>query len=138
MNRKELKDYKYNQEWIKGCLEYIEEYRSTINKLTTVLSDLPKGSRAVYDNEAEKIAKLQDNVKDLLLYINEEQEKQKLILAQLNKVEQPYKVILEKIYICGKSIVTVASEMNYEYKYMCKQHRIALNKFDSPKFLISS
>ena len=130
MNRKELKDYKYNQEWIKGCLEYIEEYRSTINKLTTVLSDLPKGSRAVYDNEAEKIAKLKDNVKDLLLYINEEQEKQKLILAQLNKVEQPYKVILEKIYICGKSIVTVASEMNYEYKYMCKQHRIALNKFD--------
>lgn len=130
MNRKELKDYKYNQEWIKGCLEYIEEYRSTINKLTTVLSDLPKGSRAVYDNEAEKIAKLQDNVKDLLLYINEEQEKQKLILAQLNKVEQPYKVILEKIYICGKSIVTVTSEMNYEYKYMCKQHRIALNKFD--------
>ena len=130
MNRKELKDYKYNQEWIKGCLEYIEEYRTTINKLTTVLSDLPKGSRAVYDNEAEKIAKLQDNVKDLLLYINEEQEKQKLILAQLNKVEQPYKVILEKIYICGKSIVTVASEMNYEYKYMCKQHRIALNKFD--------
>lgn len=130
MNRKELKDYKYNQEWIKGCLEYIKEYRSTINKLTTVLSDLPKGSRAVYDNEAEKIAKLQDNVKDLLLYINEEQEKQKLILAQLNKVEQPYKVILEKIYICGKSIVTVASEMNYEYKYMCKQHRIALNKFD--------
>ena len=130
MNRKELKDYKYNQEWIKGRLEYIEEYRSTINKLTTVLSDLPKGSRAVYDNEAEKIAKLQDNVKDLLLYINEEQEKQKLILAQLNKVEQPYKVILEKIYICGKSIVTVASEMNYEYKYMCKQHRIALNKFD--------
>ena len=130
MNRKELKDYKYNQEWIKGCLEYIEEYRSTINKLTTVLSDLPKGSRAVYDNEAEKIAKLQENVKDLLLYINEEQEKQKLILAQLNKVEEPYKVILEKIYICGKSIVTVASEMNYEYKYMCKQHRIALNKFD--------
>lgn len=130
MNRKDLKDYKYNQEWIKGRLEYIEEYRSTINKLTTVLSDIPKGSKSIYDSEAERIAKLQDNVKDLLLYINEEQEKQKLILEQLNKVEQPYKVILEKIYICGKSIVTVASEMNYEYKYMCKQHGIALNKFD--------
>jgi len=130
MNRKDLKDYKYNQEWIKGRIEYIEEYRSTINKLVTTLSDMPKGSRTIYDNEAEKITKLQDNIKDLLLYINEEQEKQKLILEQLNKVEQPYKVILEKIYICGKSIVTVASEMNYEYKYMCKQHGIALNKFD--------
>lgn len=130
MNRKDLKDYKYNQEWIKGRLEYITEYESTINKLTTTLSDMPKGSKSIYDLEAEKITKLQDNIKDLLLYINEEQEKQKLILAQLNKVEQPYKVILEKIYICGKSIVTVASEMNYEYKYMCKQHGIALNKFD--------
>lgn len=130
MNRKDLKDYKYNQEWIKGRIEYIEEYRSTINKLVTTLSDMPKGSRTIYDNEAEKITKLQDNIKDLLLYINEEQEKQKLILEQLNKVEQPYKVILEKIYICGKSIVTVTSEMNYEYKYMCKQHGIALNKFD--------
>ena len=130
MNRKDLKDYKHNQEWIKGRLEYITEYESTINKLTSMLSDIPKGRKSIYDSEAEKIAKLQDNVKDLLLYINEEQEKQKLILAQLNKVDQPYKVILEKIYICGKSIVTVASEMNYEYKYMCKQHGIALNKFD--------
>lgn len=130
MNRKDLKEYKYNQEWIKGRLEYITEYESTINKLTTTLSDMPRGSKSIYDLEAEKITKLQDNIKDLLLYINEEQEKQKLILAQLNKVEQPYKVILEKIYICRKSIVTVASEMNYEYKYMCKQHGIALNKFD--------
>lgn len=130
MNRKDLKDYKHNQEWIKGRLEYITEYESTINKLTSTLSDIPKGSKSIYDSEAEKIAKLQDNVKDLLLYINEEQEKQKLILEQLNRVDQPYKVILEKIYICGKSIVTVASEMNYEYKYMCKQHGIALNKFD--------
>ncbi|HJJ11773.1 MAG TPA: hypothetical protein OIM48_00430 [Clostridiaceae bacterium] len=130
MNRKDLKDYKYNQEWIKGRIEYITEYESTINKLTSTLLDIPKGSKSIYDSEAEKIVKLQDNVKDLLLYINEEQEKQKLILEQLNKVEQPYKVILEKIYICGKSIVTVASDMNYEYKYMCKQHGIALNKFD--------
>nr|DAW32518.1 MAG TPA: hypothetical protein [Caudoviricetes sp.] len=130
MNRKDLKDYKYNQEWIKGRIEYITEYESTINKLTYTLLDIPKGSKSIYDSEAEKIVKLQDNVKDLLLYINEEQEKQKLILEQLNKIEQPYKVILEKIYIFGKSIVTVASEMNYEYKYMCKQHGIALNKFD--------
>lgn len=130
MNRKDLKDYKYNQEWIKGRIEYITEYESTINKLTYTLLDIPKGSKSIYDSEAEKIVKLQDNVKDLLLYINEEQEKQKLILEQLNKIEQPYKVILEKIYIFGKSIVTVASEMNYEYKYMCKRHGIALNKFD--------
>ena len=33
---------------------------------------------------------------ELLVRIIKEQEKQKLILEQLNKVEQPYKLILEK------------------------------------------
>ena len=110
MNRKELKDYKYNQEWIKGCLEYIEEYRSTINKLTTVLSDLPKGSRAVYDNEAEKIAKLQDNVKDLLLYINEEQEKQKWEITSGTR----YKTVSD----------TVSANSSIEYNIKSKPNQL--------------
>lgn len=130
MNRKDLKDYKYNEEWIKERLEYIEECKSTINKLTTTLSDMPKGSRSVNDEEAEKLVKIQDNINEIYDYIHTQQERQKVILSQLDKIEQPYKVILDKIYIRGKTIVTVASELNYEYKYMCKQHGIALNKFD--------
>lgn len=59
-----------------------------------------------------------------------EQEKQKQILQQLDKVEQPYKLILEKAYIQGKTLVTVASEMNYNYEYMKRMNGIALNKFD--------
>ena len=59
-----------------------------------------------------------------------EQEKQKLILEQLDKVEQPYKLILEKGYIQGKSLVTVANEMNYTYEYIRKINGIALKKFE--------
>lgn len=80
---------------------------------------------------AEKIATLIDNVDELLARIVKEQEKQKQILEQLDKVEQPYKLILEKMYIQGKSLVVVASEMKYDYKYICKQHGIALNKFEN-------
>ena len=58
MNRKDLKDYKYNQEWIKEQMEYIEELNSTINRLTTTLSDMPKGSKSIYDIEAEKKVEL--------------------------------------------------------------------------------
>ena len=133
MNRKDLKDYKYNQEWIKGRLEYIEEYRSTINKLTTVLSDLPKGSRTIYDNEAEKIAKLQDTLDELYNYITKQQEKQKVILEQLNKLEQPYKTILELHYINGYNLVEVACKMKYNYEYTKKINSIALKKFDEIK-----
>lgn len=133
MNRKDLKDYKYNQEWIKGRLEYIEEYRSTINKLTTVLSDLPKGSRTIYDNEAEKIAKLQDTLDELYNYIAEQQEKQKKILEQLNKLDQPYRTILELHYINGYNLVEVACKMKYNYEYTKKINSIALRKFDGIK-----
>ena len=42
MSRDDLKKYKYNQKWINGRLEYIEEYESKINKLTSTLSDMPK------------------------------------------------------------------------------------------------
>ena len=131
MTREDLKDYKHNQEWIKGRLEYIEEYKTSITNITSVISDMPKGSKEVQDSMAEKVVTLLDNVEELLARIIKEQEKQKLILEQLDKVEQPYKLILEKVYIQGKSLVTVASEMNYDYKYICKQHWIALNKFEN-------
>lgn len=71
-----------------------------------------------------------DNVNELLEKINKENEKQKAILEQLDKVEQPYRLILEKVYIQGKTLVTVASEMDYDYKHMCYKHGIALKKFD--------
>ena len=131
MTREDLKDYKYNQEWIKGRLEYIEEYRSTIEKITTTLSDMPVGSKEVEDSMAEKIAIFLDNIDDIMTVVLKESEKQKRILEQLNKVEQPYKLILEKVYIQGKSLVTVASELNYSYVHICREHGTALNKFDN-------
>ena len=42
MTREDLKDYKNNQKWIEGRLEYIEEYRTNIMNITAVLSDMPK------------------------------------------------------------------------------------------------
>lgn len=79
---------------------------------------------------AEKLAKLLDNVNELLSRILEEDNKQKEILTQLEKVEQPYRLILEKVYIQGKSLVTTASEMVYNYEYIRKMNGIALSKFD--------
>lgn len=130
MTREDLKDYKHNQMWIQDRLEYIEEYKTSITNITATLSDMPKGSRKVEDSIAEKIAIMLDNVYELLEKINKENEKQKAILEQLDKVEQPYKLILEKEYIQGKNLVTVASEMNYSYERMKHMNGYALNKFD--------
>ena len=42
MNRDDLKNYRYNQIWIKDQTEYIEAQKETINRLTSILSDMPK------------------------------------------------------------------------------------------------
>ena len=130
MTRDDLKEYKYNQEWIKGRLEYIEEYRTSITNITSILSDMPKGSKQVQDSMAEKVATLLDNVNELMSKIIKVQDRQKEILEQLDKVEQPYRLILEKEFIQGKTLVTVASEMNYTYEYIRKANGIALKKFE--------
>lgn len=71
-----------------------------------------------------------DDVNDILEVILREEKRQKEIIEQLNKVEQPYKLILEKVYIQGKTLVTVASEMDYSYRDLCRKNGIALNKFE--------
>jgi len=55
------------------------------------------------------------------------------ILEQLDKVKQPYKNILDKFYIQGKSLVVIAAEMGYNYEHIKRMNGIALNIFDNIK-----
>ena len=130
MNRNDLKNYKHTEEWIKGRIDYIEQYKSNINRLNSILSDMPKGSKEVQDSEAEKIAELLDSVDELLEKVKEKNKQQMKILQQLEKVGQPYRNILDKCYIQNKNLVVVSAEMNYSYERMKHMHRIALIKFD--------
>lgn len=82
---------------------------------------------------AEKIATLLDSINELFDYIIKEDKKQKKIIEQLDKVEQPYRLILEKVYIQGKTLVTTASEMGYSYEHIKHKNGIALLKFDELK-----
>ena len=66
MTQKDLKDYKYNQIWIKGRLDYIEEYKTNITNMTVIISDMPKGSKKVDDIMAEKITELIKTTDELL------------------------------------------------------------------------
>ena len=130
MNRNDLKVYKYNQKWIEGRLEYIKEYKERISSISISLSGI-KIEKKVQDSMAENLAILLDNINELLDRINAEAQNQKEILNQLEKVKQPYRVILEKVYIQGKTLVTVASELNYSYEDICRKNGKALDLFDS-------
>lgn len=42
INREDLKKYKHTQMWIKDQTEYIKMQKENINKLNSILSDIPK------------------------------------------------------------------------------------------------
>lgn len=130
MTKEELKEYKYNKEYIKDRMDFVEEYSQNINKLTTTISDMPKAKNGLADSMAEKIAKLLDFVNEVMSEITELQNKQKAIILQLKKVRQPYRSILYKTYIQGKSLVTISNEMNYSYEYVKRMSAMALNEFN--------
>lgn len=129
MDREDLKKYKYNKEWVKERLDYIEEQKSLLTKITTTISDMPKGS-GNNDKLAENIAKMLDNLNELSEKLLTMQEEQIKLLNTIEKVEDPYRMILDKHYIQNKTLVEVAYEMGYTYEHVKRLNGIALNKFD--------
>ncbi len=127
--KQELKDYIYEKRWIDERLEDIKERKSLLDNITSTLSDMPKGSKQVYDSQAEKLVKILDLTNDLEKYLNELKEKQILIENKIDKIGQPYKNILYFRYIKGYNLTEVSAEINEEYDYTRKLHGIALIKY---------
>ena len=67
---------------------------------------------------------------ELMNIVIEEEKKQKKIVETINQMEFPYRNILYKVYIQGKTLVRVADEMGYSYVQICRSHGTASNKFD--------
>jgi hypothetical protein len=128
-NKQELKDYIYNKKWIEGRLKDIEERKSLLNKITTTLSDMPKGSPKVQDNQVESLVKILDETKELENLLLELRKQQVDIEYKIDKVEQPYRNILYFRYIRGYNLTEVSNEIDEEYDYTRKLHGIALIKY---------
>ena len=137
--KQELREYVYNKKWIEEKLIDIKERRTLLDNITSTISDMPRGTAKVVDKKAEELSKIMDdtnelqkyidNINDILKKVVEQEEKQKEILNQLNKVEQPYKNILYFRYIRGYNLTEVSNEIEEEYDYTRKLHGIALVKY---------
>lgn len=128
-SKQELKDYIYNKRWIEERLEDIKERRSLLDKITTTLSDMPKGSPKVQDTNIESLVKIMDDTAEIEKYIKDLKERQIQIENKIDKIEQPYKNILYFRYIKGYNLTEVSGEIEEEYDYTRKLHGIALIKY---------
>ena len=127
MTREDLKKYKGNKLWIDDQIELYKEMKQRAEDLQAVVLDgMPKAQNK--PNYA--IENLIDKYDFILEILAKDQEKLNNIILQLKEVEEPYRTILTKYYIQGKTLVKVADEMNYNYEYVKRMNGIALNKFD--------
>ena len=128
-SKQELKDYIYNKKWIEERLEDILERRSLLDKITNTLSDMPKGSKKVYDTNVDSLVQILDDTAEVEKYIKDLKQKQIAIENKIDKIEQPYRNILYFRYIKGYNLTEVSNEIDEEYDYTRKLHGIALIKY---------
>ena len=126
MNREDLKNYRYNQNWIKKQLEKYEKQKTMIYNITQNLDGMPKAKNKTNYGLEE----LMDQYDVILKILEEDQKKQNEIILQIRKLEEPYRTILTDKYILGMSLEEISVDIGYAYENVCRMHGTALNKFD--------
>ena len=127
MNREDLKNYKYNQNWIKRQLEKYEEQKAIVYNISQNLDGMPKAK----NKPNYGLENLMDQYDKILKILEKDQEKQNEILLQIRRLEEPYRTILTDKYILGMSLEEISVEIGYAYENVCRMHGTALNKFDN-------
>lgn len=127
--KEELLQYKYAKERVEETLEEYQKYKDRAEKMTSIISDMPRGS-----NNSDKVADNAVKMADIFLQYEErwlEAENKKLEIEQnLDKVEEPYRTLLHKKYIQGKTLEEIATQMSYSFDRVRHMHGEALFKYE--------
>ena len=126
MNREDLKNYRYNQNWIKRQLEKYQEQKAMVYSISQNLDGMPKAK----NKPNYGIENLMDQYDKILEILGKDQEKQNEIILQIRRLEEPYRAILTDKYILGMSLEETSVDIGYAYENVCRMHGTALNKFD--------
>lgn len=126
--KEELSQYRYARKKVDEALEEYEKYKIRAEKVTTIISGMPRGtsnSNKVEDN-AVKMADISREYEKRWFLA----EKEKLrIEKNIDKVEEPYRTILHKRYIEESNFEKIADEMGYTYNSITHMHGDALKLY---------
>lgn len=126
--KEELLQYKYARKKVDEALEEYEKYKTRAEKMTTIISDMPRctsNTNKVEDNAVE-MADISRVYEERWL----EAEKEKLEVEQkIEKVEEPYRTILHKRYVKELNFEKIADEMGYTYNSITHMHGDALKLY---------
>lgn len=125
----ELSAYLNEKKLLKEKEAELEELITKATKITTELSDMPKGSSEIQDKMAQYASQIVDLKNQKYEQLMNMYKTKKKIEDKIDRLEQPYKNILYFKYIKGKNLTEVANIINNEHKYTCVLHGQALMKY---------
>lgn len=126
--KKELYSYLHSKQLENYKLEQIEEQNTKLTKITTMLSDMPKGS-STHDKMEKNVIKLLELISQHLDIMIEEETNLIKITNKIKLVEQPFRNILELRFINGFKIEEVSVKINRDYGYTKKLLKKAIKKY---------
>lgn len=129
--KKELGAYLQDKKLLKEKENDLEELITRAEKITTELSDMPKGTPEIQDRMGELATQIVDMKNEKYGQLIKMYKTKKKIEDKIDLLEQPYRNILYFKYIKGLSLTEVAYKINYDYDYTKRMHGIALIKYKS-------
>lgn len=126
--KKELYSYLHSKKLEERKLEQIEEQKAKLTKITSILSDMPKGTTD-HDKMSKNIAILLDLISEHIEIMADEELNLVTITKKIKQVEQPYKNILELRFIEGKKVYEVSVAIDRSYRYTKTLIKKAIKKY---------
>lgn len=126
--KKELYSYLHSKKLEERKLEQIEEQKAKLTKITSILSDMPKGTTD-HDKMSKNIAILLDLISEHIKIMTKEEENLIRITKKINQVEQPYRNILELRFVKGMKVEEVSVELDRDYRYTKKLIKKSIKKY---------
>ena len=127
--KRELGAYLQDKKLLKEKEDDLEELITRATKITTELSDMPKGTPKLEDRMAELASQIVDMKNEKYGQIIKMYKTKKQIEDKIDLLEQPYRILLYFKYIKGKNLTEVANVIGYNYKWTCEMHGYALKKY---------
>lgn len=124
--KEELGQYLQDKKLLQEKEHDLEELITRATKVTTEMSDMPKGSPKVEDKMAELTAQIVDLKNQKYDQIIKMYKTKKEIEDKIDLLKQPYKNILYYKYIKGEKLEKISLEIGYNYKWTCELHGEAL------------
>lgn len=127
--KKELNSYKYNLILFDNKLDEISRMQELGEKITTVFSHGGRNTSMHGDKVGDAGTTVAQLKNELIKTTNDLANSFEIINRKIQSMEQPYRTILDKIYIQDKTLVEVSAKIGYSYKQSKRKLKEAINLY---------